>query len=237
MATPAQVIANQSNAALSTGPATADGKARVSQNATKLGLFSTASFVAPEEQAIFAGFRADWLHQLAPVGTLQEHIAREIIQAAWRMRRCANLEMEVPSTPGEPERAERLQSSIDRARATAHRVFNRCLNELRRIQTESFRRTALPFSEELLNSLGVCNYAEVDAFHSKMNQRRSVASLRQIVTEPLPKITKQTQSQPATDFAKQSQLIPRGAPCPCKSGEKYKRCCGKDAPPVLSCAA
>ena len=27
---------------------------------------------------------------------------------------------------------------------------------------------------------------------------------------------------------------PRNAPCPCKSGEKYKRCCGKNAPPVLN---
>jgi hypothetical protein len=27
--------------------------------------------------------------------------------------------------------------------------------------------------------------------------------------------------------------IPRSAPCPCGSGLKYKRCCGKDASPVL----
>ena len=26
---------------------------------------------------------------------------------------------------------------------------------------------------------------------------------------------------------------PRNAPCPCRSGEKYKRCCGKAAPPML----
>ena len=30
---------------------------------------------------------------------------------------------------------------------------------------------------------------------------------------------------------------PRNAFCPCKSGEKYKRCCGKNAPPVLNMAA
>jgi hypothetical protein len=28
--------------------------------------------------------------------------------------------------------------------------------------------------------------------------------------------------------------IPRNAPCPCGSGNKYKRCCGTNAPPVLS---
>jgi uncharacterized protein YecA (UPF0149 family) len=43
---------------------------------------------------------------------------------------------------------------------------------------------------------------------------------------------KQTQSQP-----EKTPSIPRSAPCPCKSGEKYKRCCGKNAPPVLSTQA
>jgi uncharacterized protein YecA (UPF0149 family) len=45
-------------------------------------------------------------------------------------------------------------------------------------------------------------------------------------------LAKQTQSQP-----EKTALIPRSAPCPCKSGEKYKRCCGKNAPPVLSRSA
>ena len=31
--------------------------------------------------------------------------------------------------------------------------------------------------------------------------------------------------------------FPRNAPCRCGSGAKYKRCCGKDAPPVLNQAA
>ena len=31
--------------------------------------------------------------------------------------------------------------------------------------------------------------------------------------------------------------IPRGAPCPCGSGLKYKRCCGRNAPAILQTAA
>jgi AcrR family transcriptional regulator len=30
-----------------------------------------------------------------------------------------------------------------------------------------------------------------------------------------------------------AELTPRGAPCPCGSGNKYKRCCGTGAPPAL----
>lgn len=29
------------------------------------------------------------------------------------------------------------------------------------------------------------------------------------------------------------QQTPRNAPCPCGSGQKFKRCCGRNAPPVL----
>ncbi|MBS1828182.1 MAG: SEC-C domain-containing protein [Acidobacteria bacterium] len=41
-------------------------------------------------------------------------------------------------------------------------------------------------------------------------------------------------STPETDEQPQT---PRNALCPCGSGNKYKRCCGKNAPPVLGRAA
>jgi hypothetical protein len=65
---------------------------------------------------------------------------------------------------------------------------------------------------------------------------RSLTELRKLQTErkrTTPVITKQTQSDPApapTPIA----LTPRGAPCTCGSGIKFKRCCGKDAPPVIN---
>ncbi len=43
----------------------------------------------------------------------------------------------------------------------------------------------------------------------------------------------QRQPEPAAQQASPNPQTPRSAPCPCGSGEKYKRCCGKDAPPVL----
>jgi hypothetical protein len=50
------------------------------------------------------------------------------------------------------------------------------------------------------------------------------------------KTTPQPVAQPKTP-APAPKLIPRNAPCPCRSGAKYKKCCGKDAPPVLNRAA
>jgi len=199
MATTAQILANRQNAECSHGPVTAEGRARVSQNATKFGLFSVANFVRSEEQDIFNEFEAGYMLELSPDSSLEQTLAREIIHAAWRLRRCANLEVAPPKDMSDEE-LDRLQFSVDRARAAAQRTFHRSLKELRHFQSERL-------------------YATFAAS---------------------PDLTKQAAKSPAQDSAKQTQsqpektaLIPRSAPCPCKSGEKYKRCCGKNAAPVL----
>src|SRR6185312_11496337 len=134
MSSTAQILANRQNAEKSSGPVTAAGKARVSQNASKLGLFSVANFVRPEEQGIFAEFETGYLAELAPDSSLEQTLAREIIHASWRLRRCADLEIAPPDNLADEE-LDRLQISIDRARAAAHRTFHRSLKELRRIQS------------------------------------------------------------------------------------------------------
>jgi uncharacterized protein YecA (UPF0149 family) len=192
MATPAQILANRQNAERSVGPVTAEGKARVSQNATKAGLFSVSNFVRPEEQDIFKEFESGYRAELAPDSSLEETLAREITQAAWRLRRCASLEIAPPENMTDEE-FDRLQTSIDRARAAAQRTFHRSLKELRRLQGERLYNATFAAAEPEQNS------------------------------------AEQTQFEPA-----KTSLIPRGAPCPCKSGQKYKRCCGRNAPPVLS---
>ena len=195
MSSTAQILANQQNAQKSLGPVTTEGKSRVSQNATKFGLFSVANFVRPEEQGIFTDFETGYLAELAPGSPLEQTLAREIIHAAWRLRRCADLET-APPQDLDDEALDRLQISIDRARSAAQRTFHRSLKELRRLQGERLYAT----------------FAAKQAV--------------QIVPD---NSAKQTQSEPP-----KTAPIPRSAPCPCKSGQKYKRCCGRNAPPVLS---
>jgi hypothetical protein len=134
MATTAQILANRQNAENSCGPVTPAGKTRVSQNATKLGLFSVANFVRPEEQQIYREFESGYLIELSPASPLEQTLAREIIHAAWRLRRCAAFEVAPPADLTEEE-LDRLQLSIDRARSAAQRTFHRSLKELRRLQS------------------------------------------------------------------------------------------------------
>jgi len=217
MATTAQILANRQNAEESSGPVTIAGKARVSQNATKFSLFSVANFVRPEEHDIFNEFESGYLAELSPVNPLEQTLAREIIHAAWRLRRCASLEVAPPENLTDEE-LDRLQASIDRARAAAQRTFHRSLKELRRLQTENLHPAEVIIKQAMA----------MDALLKKDLEERQ----RQFTASANENSAKQTHSE-----SKKSTLIPRSAPCPCKSGEKYKRCCGKNAPPVLSTRA
>ncbi|HWE52658.1 MAG TPA: SEC-C metal-binding domain-containing protein [Bryobacteraceae bacterium] len=115
------------------------------------------------------------------------------------------------------EELDRLQVSIDRARAAAQRTFHRSLKELRRLQSQHLEPAALMIQQAMA--------ADALLLQDLEDRKRQF----------------EAENANAQTFAKQTQSesgktasIPRSAPCPCKSGEKYKRCCGKNAPPVLS---
>jgi hypothetical protein len=82
------------NAKASTGPRTAEGKAKSRLNALKLGLSTTDGIVdlpteSPEE---FNAFRDAKLADLEPVGALEEQLATEVIELTWRLVRAAKIE-------------------------------------------------------------------------------------------------------------------------------------------------
>ena len=94
MATQAQILANRRNAAKSTGPRTAEGKATVAKNATKHGLFTRYDVVISENQADFEGFRDDMLAELGPEGTIETVLAGRIVSLTWRLKRTERMQNE-----------------------------------------------------------------------------------------------------------------------------------------------
>ena len=220
MSTEAQIAANRRNAESSTGPRTAEGKVRVSRNSTRFGLYSAGDVVRPEEESLYQAFCEDFQQQLAPQGAMETTLAAEIVHAAWRLRRCGAAESSLDTQSGldpmlDPATAA-AWNSIDRARTQALRHFQRASTELRRLQTERQARN---------------DHARKD----KDLKPSLIPDVRPqlLSNELLPNsLTKQTQFE-----APRTASIPRGAPCPCGSGAKYKRCCGTNAPAVLSDAA
>jgi hypothetical protein len=236
MATEAQIAANQRNAQASTGARTAEGKARVSRNATTFGIYSAGDVVRPDEKHLYRLFCEGFQQDLAPQGAMEITLAAEITHAAWRLRRCAAaesaLELQSELDPMVDPQTTPAQNSIDRARAQAHRNFQRASAELRRLQTErQVRLETLPDNFDA-TTLGLCSCKEMgpvmvrDLRRQLLLHKRDQAEILAAVSELPP--TKQTQSEAPQ---------PRNSPCPCGSGAKYKRCCGTNAPAVLSTAA
>jgi len=139
MSSLAQIEANRSNALLSTGPVTAEGKARVSQNAVRHGLTARHAVVRDDEHEEFAAFRDDLHEQIAPQGALETVAFEELLHAAWNLRRFRRLEAEAWTGAIEefkkPETAA-LLDRLARYQARAQRAYSRALAELRLLQTD-----------------------------------------------------------------------------------------------------
>ena len=150
MLSDAQLAANKANAAFSTGPRTEPGKARSSRNALTFGLFTLNDFVRENEAEDYTKICTSLWTELSPEGSVEEIITTELMSATWRLRRCRMVEEDLAeitilnSTQEDPDQkdpmqnpeTEKLQKSVDRARAQSHSIFHRCLNALRKVQTE-----------------------------------------------------------------------------------------------------
>ena len=91
MATDKQIKANRENAKKSTGPKTSEGKAAVSKNALKHGLF-TDSVVTGETEAEYEAFQSELLAELAPRGVVEILLAERVVSLWWRLRRAERMQ-------------------------------------------------------------------------------------------------------------------------------------------------
>ncbi|MGH6999921.1 MAG: hypothetical protein ACREEA_00225 [Stellaceae bacterium] len=92
MASETQIAANRRNAAKSTGPRTAEGKAVVRRNALRHGLTARQVIISGEGFADFARFHAELWAALAPADAVEETLAERVVLCAWRLRRMGRIE-------------------------------------------------------------------------------------------------------------------------------------------------
>jgi hypothetical protein len=90
----AKIEANRQNAALSTGPRTAEGKAAVARNATRHGIFSAVPVLPGESPEEWDFHRAGVVESLAPAGLLEVNLAERAALLLWRLQRLARYEAE-----------------------------------------------------------------------------------------------------------------------------------------------
>jgi len=92
MSTKAQIKANQQNAQKSTGPQTDEGKATVSQNAIKHGLFAAEAVIKGEDPAEYQAYHDQFLAELDPVGAVETMLADRFVSLVWRLKRAERMQ-------------------------------------------------------------------------------------------------------------------------------------------------
>jgi len=89
MATERQIAANRKNARKSTGPKTAEGKARSSMNALKHGLTTPYGLLPGESEEEYAYHREELLDELYPDTSIEHYLADRIVYLSWTLKRAA----------------------------------------------------------------------------------------------------------------------------------------------------
>jgi hypothetical protein len=150
MATAAQIVANHANAQHSTGPRTAEGKARSAQNAIRHGLTSRHLVIRDDEREEFEALQESLSAELAPQGAVEAVVFQELVHAAWNLARFRRIEAEAStgtaadfSDPATTVVLDRL----GRYQARTQRAYYRALQELRTLQTNRALR-AFKLKEE-----------------------------------------------------------------------------------------
>jgi len=88
MATDKQMEANQANAQKSTGPRTAEGKAKSRRNALKHGLTSDKELLPVEDEKLYNERLARWMGEVEPETDIECFLVESAVTASVRLDRC-----------------------------------------------------------------------------------------------------------------------------------------------------
>ncbi len=181
-------------------------------------------------RAEFLALAAEAQAQLRPEGFLELHFAAEIFRDTWRLN--------IMATVDESTFSEDFLETRSRYRDRLNTAVRRNTQELRRLQTDRILNErwnlALPAPA---SAKDVLRFEKAKPICPENNQSRKNEPIPDTVQTAESRLHAQIEAEERrelAEFAQRTNVIPRNAPCPCKSGEKYKRCCGKEAPPVLN---
>jgi len=183
--------------------------------------------VRPSEREAYASLQAQLNLELAPVGVLETTLVEEIRRATWKLRRCGEVEANlapsaddatsVDETTPDPlasddARAEKIQRSVDRARAQAHRLLHKCTAELRRLQTDRHYAQELFFEGADTSDIGIADWRAITKAHGdrtrvELRQKKldklhnTLAMVQRVASEAGRNLTATMQTQSAAENA------------------------------------
>jgi hypothetical protein len=151
MTSPSKIAANQANTQHSTGPTTAEGKARVSQNAISHGLTARHLVIRDDEREEFENLQLSLSEELNPQGAIEALAFQELLHAAWNLHRFRRIEAEA-SLGTVADFTDPVTTAVldplTRYQARAQRAWQKAILELRTLQTNRALRACKLTGEE-----------------------------------------------------------------------------------------
>ncbi len=225
MSTAAQQTANRANARLSTGPVTEAGKAKSARNNLRHGFRSQTVLLPGDDPAEYEALLTELTDHFVPRDLTETRFIREMADAEWRLRRVRQHH--------ESALARHIQTLAERhPQAAPLELQSMAIETL--AETGTAETTWLRYESKFERQYQLAQ-REWRAYQEVLRKSESAAQTEAIsnaLNAPVPS----AEPEPPTELAS-TVPTPRNAPCPCKSGQKYKRCCGQNAPPVLGMAA
>ena len=146
-----QLEANRRNAQRSTGPRTAEGKARSSLNNLRHGLTGQITVLPEEDREAHDAFCNRLIAGFQPETLIEDQLAHFVAEDAWRLNRVAAIENNIFAL-GRKSRHSEIRNALDDAQSfldharelnllslyeqRIHRNMQRNLNQLRELQRE-----------------------------------------------------------------------------------------------------
>ncbi|MCC6586447.1 MAG: SEC-C domain-containing protein [Bryobacterales bacterium] len=234
-----------------TGPRTELGKKTSSQNNRRHGLATANIIVPPQDRPSFDQLEAELRDEIQPDGPLENLAFRRLITANWQMEKCQESEAALRALEPNQQNEANLQK-IHRYYQRWEGSYNSAFRQIRLLQTDracqaymsgdapqSFAPVAdLPKIEQYARR--IASHANFDVkvrdilLNQVASQRGPASQTAPNAPHPAPNPTSATVCE--TKSPPHSQ-VGRNSPCPCGSGQKFKRCCGVNAPPIINNAA
>ncbi|HEY3826681.1 MAG TPA: SEC-C domain-containing protein [Bryobacteraceae bacterium] len=199
-------------------------------NRLEHGFRSSTVLLPSDDPAQYEALLCELTAHFGPTDLTTERLVREMADAEWRLRRlrshlasalARHLETVAQRHPELTDSADRESRAIETLAETGC-SYSTWLRYESRFQNQYDRayKTWTAHENDRRRS------ASIDA---EILARRALS----MPTHPQREGTEAAVSNVQTATAQQPAQTPRNAPCPCKSGEKYKRCCGRAAPPQV----
>jgi hypothetical protein len=189
MSSDAQIKANRLNALKSTGPKTAEGRAKSRMNALKYGLSAKQLTIFDEKEKDLSDLISELFEDYQPVGAREEELTRQLALGFWSLRRIRRAEAGIYKDAGAHECGVFQTMSFavahhTRSLATTMRSIQTLTIQLERLQAR--RRgelVAAPIAIEVSGTVETPPGSEVAVSPKPASIRPPAARRRQQVTD------------------------------------------------------